>query len=145
VTHVTFATPVASDDFAQAFGVQVSMLARDGVQQAELHLNPLETGPVSVQIAIDGNQARVDFGADAAATREAIEASLSQLAAALHDAGFTLSGGGVSQHAGDQARREGSDNSGPARHGRPAASPDAEPPRSTRSARVGAGRVDLYA
>jgi len=54
---------------------------------------------VSVQIVMDGTQARVDFGADMAATRQAIEAGLPELASALRDAGFTLAGGGVSQHA----------------------------------------------
>ena len=70
-----------SPDFAEAFGVQVSLLARDGVQEAELHLNPAEMGPVSVQIVLDGERARIDFGAQAAATRAAIEASLPELAA----------------------------------------------------------------
>jgi flagellar hook-length control protein FliK len=78
------------------------------VQHAELHLNPAEMGPVSVQIVMDGTQARVDFGADLAATRHAIEAGLPELASALRDAGFTLAGGGVSQHA--HSRHGGGDN-----------------------------------
>ena len=54
---------------------------------------------------MDGAQARVDFGADSATTRELIESGLPELAAALRDAGFTLAGGGVSQHsAGSQGR-----------------------------------------
>ena len=52
-------------------------------------------GPVTVKIVLDGNQARVDFSADMATTRSAIEASLPALAAALHDSGLTLTGGGV--------------------------------------------------
>ena len=44
------------------------------------HLNPTEMGPVSVQIVVDGTQARIDFGADALATRQAIEAGLPELA-----------------------------------------------------------------
>jgi len=92
---VTIATPVAAPVFAQSLGLQMSVLARDGVQHAELHLNPADMGPVSVQIVMDGTQARVDFGADVAATRHAIEAGLPELASALRDAGFTLAGGGV--------------------------------------------------
>lgn len=99
-TVVTLATPVDSPDFSQALGLQMSLLAKDGVQSAELHLNPAEMGPVSVQITMDGSQAHVSFGADLAATRHAIEAGLPELASALRDAGFTLAGGGVSQHAG---------------------------------------------
>ena len=95
---VQVSTPADAPEFREALGVQVSLLARDGVQRAELHLNPAEMGPISVNIVMDGAQARVDFGADSATTRELIESGLPELAAALRDAGFTLAGGGVSRH-----------------------------------------------
>lgn len=138
--------PVDSADFAEAFGVQVSVLARDGVQQAELHLNPAEMGPVSVQIVMDGERARIDFGAQAAATRAAIEASLPELAAALRDAGLTLAGGGVSQQTagrGDDSRQPGSERRGDAA-GR-GTTVDSAASRPTWRGRVSAGGVDLYA
>jgi flagellar hook-length control protein FliK len=139
---------VGSPEFPQELGVQLSVLARDGVQQAELHLNPAEMGPVSVQIVMDGTQAHIDFGADVAATRHAIEAGLPELASALRDAGFTLAGGGVSQHAGgrqgsgdgDSSRRN---SGGTSRIG----SVDAGGAAAARvvRTRVSAGGVDLYA
>ncbi len=109
---VQVATATHAPEFREALGVQVSLLARDGVQSAELHLNPAEMGPISVRIVMDGAQARVDFGADSAATRELIETGLPELATALRDAGFTLAGGGVSQHPpGSQDRsQDASDN-----------------------------------
>ena len=109
---VQVATATHAPEFREALGVQVSLLARDGVQSAELHLNPAEMGPISVRIVMDGVQARVDFGADSAATRELIETGLPELATALRDAGFTLAGGGVSQHShGSQDRsHDASDN-----------------------------------
>jgi flagellar hook-length control protein FliK len=91
-------TPATAPEFPDALGVQVSLLAQDGVQHAELHLNPAEMGPISVRIAIEGQQAQIDFGADSAQTRQLLEAGLPELASALRDAGLTLSGGGVSQH-----------------------------------------------
>lgn len=100
---VPIAAPVHAPDFAHELGLRLAVLAVDGVQTAELHLNPAEMGPVSVQIVMDGTQARIDFGADVAATRQAIEAGLPELASALADAGFTLAGGGVSQHAGGRS------------------------------------------
>lgn len=138
--------PLAPDaaGFGEAFATQVSVLARDGVQQAELHLNPAETGPVSIQIVMDGLQARIDFGADALPTRQAIEQSLPELAAALREQGLTLSGGGVSEHSRGRAPQpEAADDGGPARRGsdpRPAA-PAARSVHIARSA----GGVDLYA
>ena len=121
------------------------MLAKDGVQQAELHLNPAETGPVSIQIALDGSEARIDFGADLAATRAAIERSLPELAAALRDAGLTLTGGGVSQHAGGRAPSGDDDGSPAPRAGVRSNAAEGAAPALPRTRRVAAGGVDLYA
>ncbi len=148
---VTVPTPVNAPEFQQALGLQMSLLARDGVQLAELHLNPADMGPVSVQIVIDGTQARVDFGADVAATREAIEAGLPALASAMHDAGFTLAGGGVSQQS--RGRGEGSEQAASQRAraiGRAGAA-DADADAAVASAGRGVrrtaalGGIDLYA
>ena len=141
------ALPIAVDapDFAAALGVRVSLLARDGVQQADLHLNPAETGPVSVRITLDGTAARVDFGADVAATRAAIERGLPELASALRDAGFKLAGGGVSQHAGGNAASDGdAAGSAPRRDGNAGPVAIATDARAVLRA-VAAGGVDLYA
>ncbi|MBS0442082.1 MAG: flagellar hook-length control protein FliK [Proteobacteria bacterium] len=150
VVSLPLPVPLESPEFAAAFGVEISLLAKDGVQQAELHLNPAEMGPVSVQIALDGERAHIDFGAQAAATRAAIEASLPELAAALRDAGLTLAGGGVTQHGGQSAdargegRREGESRS--MRIGRNERSDAAAAaPRPAWRGRAGASGVDLYA
>jgi len=139
------ATPVNAPDFAQTLGVQMSMFAKDGVQQAELHLNPAEMGPVSVQIVMDGTQARIDFGADVAATRHAIEAGLPELASALRDAGFTLAGGGVSQHSNSRGDGGQADGGNTRRSLRPV-SDDSVARVNTAARRVVTnGGVDLYA
>ena len=145
-TPVTLATPIDSPDFAAALGVQVSVLARDGVQHAELHLHPVETGPVSIRIEVDGTNARIDFGADLAATRHAIEQGLPELASALRDAGLTLAGGGVSEHAGSRSRGGDDDGADASRARAPSAtaSPAAAPARAVQR-RIAAGGVDLYA
>ena len=140
---LALATPIDSPDFAAALGIQVSVLARDGVLHAELHLHPVETGPVSIRIEVDGTNARIDFGADLPATRHAIEQGLPELASALRDAGLTLAGGGVSQHAGSRPR--GDDDGGgaaPTQVTTPAIG--AAPARSAQR-RIAAGGVDVYA
>ncbi|MFM7847790.1 MAG: flagellar hook-length control protein FliK [Rubrivivax sp.] len=85
-------------EFVPAFSARVAMLVRDGVEQARVHLNPAEMGPVSLQMSLDGQRVRVEMMAELAATRQVLEHSLPSLASALRDAGFTLHGGGVSQH-----------------------------------------------
>ncbi len=151
-TSVNVPTPVDSPDFPQALGVQLSVLARDGIQHAELHLNPTDMGPVSVNIVMDGTQARVDFGADVAATRQAIEAGLPELASALRDAGFTLTGGGVSQQASQQqsssGQGDGSGGNGRDRSrsvGGVSSGDSAEPAARASRRTVSAGGLDLYA
>lgn len=111
-TAVDVPTPATDADFPDVLATQVSVLVKDGVQRAELHLNPAEMGPISVQIAVDGSQAQVDFAATAGATRELIENSLPMLAAALHEAGLTLAGGGVFEH-GRHAGGAGHDGASP--------------------------------
>lgn len=143
---VPLPTPATSPEFAQSLGVQVSVLAKDGIQQAELYLNPAEMGPISVQIAIEGNQAQVNFGADSAATRQIIESGLPELAASLREAGFTLSGGGVHSQARSREQGEGEKGERGDRSGARAISgveTDVTPRRVV--SRVSAGGVDLYA
>jgi hypothetical protein len=145
----TLATPIESPEFAAAFGVQVSVFVREGVQHAQLHLNPAETGPVSIAITLEGSRAHVEFGADLAATRQAIENGLPALASALRDAGFTLAGGGVAQHSrpgggdgGDDPSRRGSAERRGSRDGDAAGIAAAVHPVTRR---VTAGGIDLYA
>jgi flagellar hook-length control protein FliK len=139
-------TPVTSPEFNEALGVQVSVLARDGVQEAQLHLNPAEMGPISVQIALDGTKAQVDFGADSLATRQIIESGLPELASALRDAGFTLAGGGVSQHSQQrQDERDGSSPGGSHASRRIGGVAEAAAPARRATVKMSQGGVDLYA
>ena len=139
--------PIDSPAFAPSLATQVRWWASDGVQQAQLQLNPAEMGPVTVRIVVlDGREARIDFSADLAATRSAIEAALPVLAAALDDGGLKLTGGGV--HDGSAQQR-------PAWHAHSvthrttpsSAAPGDDPAATAASARNTAGRgmVDLVA
>ncbi|MES2890162.1 MAG: flagellar hook-length control protein FliK, partial [Pseudomonadota bacterium] len=142
---VVLTTPVQAPEFREALATQVSLLAKDGVQQASLQLNPADMGPISVQISLDGTQARVDFAVDSAATRHIIEAGLPELASALREAGLTLSGGGVSQQQSQSAQQEaGAQHPGRSTpSGREEADPADAPGRRTVS--VATGGLDLYA
>ena len=106
-------------------------------------------GPVSVQITMDGTKAQIDFGADVAATRHAIEAGLPELASALRDAGFTLAGGGVSQHSrggkDGTAQGRGSAAVSGARVGRGIDPDTADNERAVTRRTVRLGGLDLYA
>ncbi|TDP71612.1 flagellar hook-length control protein FliK [Roseateles toxinivorans] len=111
-TPVTVSSPLHEPGFAPEMATRLTLLASEGVQKAQLHLNPAEMGPVSVQIQLDGQQAQVEFHAQHAATREVLERSLPELAAALRDAGMTLSGGGVFQQQRDAQQDDQAKNQG---------------------------------
>ncbi|HEY6354204.1 MAG TPA: flagellar hook-length control protein FliK, partial [Burkholderiaceae bacterium] len=115
--QATLHAAIDEPGFGAALGTQVSVWVRDGVQEARLQLHPAELGPVTVQIALDGQAAHVDFTAAVAATRESIEQSLPALAAALRESGFTLAGGGVSSHAGQSSGDPRRDRAGAGGHG----------------------------
>jgi flagellar hook-length control protein FliK len=145
---VTIGAPFGTPAFAPALAASVSLLARDGVQEARLQLHPAELGPIAVQIALDGVQARVDFTAEVAATRHAIEAGLPELASALREAGLTLAGGGVFQQARDAqqgAPQDGTNHAGGSRGQAGEAHEDGLPARSVAQRRVAVGGVDEYA
>jgi flagellar hook-length control protein FliK len=105
-TQLSISQALTDPGFAPEMAARISVLAADGVQEARLHLNPAEMGPVSVQIIVEGQQAQVSFHAEHEQTRAVLEQSLPDLAAALRDSGLTLSGGGVFQQSRDQANSQ---------------------------------------
>ena len=88
-----------SAQFAAQFSAQITTFVRHGIENARLHLNPAEMGPVSVRIQIDGSQALIHLGAEQALTRQALEQAMPLLASSLREAGLTLAGGGVFEQA----------------------------------------------
>lgn len=110
--QVALAQALHSPEFAPAMSARLAMLAAEGVQKAQLQLNPAEMGPVSVEITVEGQQAQIAFHAVQADTRQVLEQSLPELAAALRDQGLTLSGGGVFEQSQRQAREQAQQSSG---------------------------------
>ncbi|MFG6448187.1 flagellar hook-length control protein FliK [Roseateles sp. BYS180W] len=145
-TQYTLQQPLHSEHFGGELAGRLSVMVQNGVEQAQLMLNPAEMGPVQVHIVVDGQQAQVNFVAEQFATREVLQASLPELAAALNAQGLTLSGGGVfeqgrqnqspPQAPAQPARATPGDSPGGVRNEAPSA--PAAPWRSTR------GVLDLY-
>jgi flagellar hook-length control protein FliK len=117
-TVLNLPTPVNTAEFVPRLSGELAVLARDGVQEARINVHPVELGPISVQISLDGTAAQVHLAVDNAQTRELLEQAMPSLAAALRETGLTLTGGGVFQ----QARQNAQDGG---REGTPAGSADA--------------------
>lgn len=86
---------LGSQEFAPALGTMLSVLVRDGIEHAQLRINPADMGPIEVRIRLDGSQAQVDFSAAQANTRQVLQDAVPALAGALRESGLTLTGGGV--------------------------------------------------
>lgn len=147
-------TPVHSPQFVPNLAGELVMLAREGVQEARVHLHPAELGPIAVQITLDGQAAQVRLAVDSALTRDLLEQGLPTLAAAMRENGLTLAGGGVFQQPRDPSR-QGQEGS-PGRPGQDAggqavAASDGDvgvdgSAGSARSLRLrAAGRIDVFA
>lgn len=106
IARERIATAMDDPAFPKVLGLQVSRMASDGVERAWLEVHPADMGPVAIQISVQGEQARLDFGAESAAARQIIEASLPDLASALQATGLTLSGGGIFEQLAQQQQQQ---------------------------------------
>lgn len=146
-TELSLPTPVLAPEFVPRLTGELAVLARDGVQEARIQVNPLELGPIAVQITLEGDRAQVHLATSSAPTRDVLEQAMPALAAALRENGLTLTGGGVfeqarqnprdAEHPGTRGRSEASSSRGDG----PADSAVSVAPRRTRHL----GVIDTYA
>ncbi len=137
--------------FAGELAAQVDVMVQGDLQQAELRLNPVDLGPIRIELRIEGNTADVVFSAVHDATREGITRSLEQLRDMLASQGLNLGQTEVgARHAG-QGNQDGSQaaHSGPtgraARTGSGSGEDAAAAMSATARPRALRGMLDLYA
>jgi flagellar hook-length control protein FliK len=75
---------------------RVVWMAREGLQRADLKLNPANMGPIEVRLTLNNDQANVSFVVNNPATREAIEQSLPRLREGFQASGLSLESADVS-------------------------------------------------
>jgi flagellar hook-length control protein FliK len=147
--HAHVPTPVGQPGFAQDFSDKVLVLARGGVQTAQISLDPAGLGPVGVSIQLHGHEATLAFTAAHEATRNALEEALPRLREMFASSGIQLSdatvGGRSQQDWSAPARSQGSGWQG-------GGSADSVPPASAEAGESAAGAraaalrlVDIYA
>jgi flagellar hook-length control protein FliK len=93
--RATVPTPVGQPGFGQEFSERVVVLARGGVQSAQISLEPAGLGPVSVSIQIHGHEATLAFIAPHETTRSALEGALPRLREMFAECGMQLSDASV--------------------------------------------------
>ena len=85
---------------------RVVWMAREGVQQAELKLNPANLGPVEVRLSMNNDQTSVTFIAHHAATRDALEQALPRLRESFSENGMELADAEVMQHSDEEQHQD---------------------------------------
>lgn len=146
---VTLAPRVGTAGWSEAMGQRIVFMAAEGIQQAELKLNPEGLGPLQVVLSIDQGAADVQFRAHDPQVREALQSALPRLQEMLASAGFSLDR--VSIDAGS-ARNQDSQGNGqpfPQHRGREAAdgedSGSVTLPVAGIPIQVRPGRIDTFA
>ena len=103
---VTLERPLSHPQWAEDFGERIHWVSRQGLQSAELRLNPAHLGPVEVRINMNQDQASVQFVAHHAAVREAIETALPKLREMLGNQQVQLADVSVSQQPFNDPQRD---------------------------------------
>lgn len=99
------ATPVGATHWGTELGQQMVMMstnARQGMQTAELRLDPPDLGPLRVSLNLADGVASASFVSAHASVRQAIEVALPQLQQALAQAGISLGQTSVGEQAAQQ-------------------------------------------
>ena len=93
--------------FSPVMKQQLVTMVSQGIQHAEIRLDPPELGHMLVKIQVHGDQTQVQFHVTQSQTRDVIEQAIPRLRELLQEQGMQLADSHVSQ--GDQGqRREGS-------------------------------------
>lgn len=150
--QATLPSHPSSPAFAGELGAEVRFMVEAGLQQAELHLNPADLGPIQIQLSLNGQAAEISLAAAHGATRESLQQALPVLREMLAEDGLQLAQAGVSAGAGQGfAQDQAQANAQPrqratASTGEATASPSGAPRTSgAASLRAGRGMLDLYA
>ncbi|NMH65561.1 flagellar hook-length control protein FliK [Shewanella salipaludis] len=97
--------------FSPVMKQQLIAMVSQGIQQAEIRLDPPELGAMMVKIQVQGDQTQVQFHVVHHQTRDLVEQAIPRLRELLSEQGMQLTDSQVSQGHGQQERR-GSDDGG---------------------------------
>ena len=96
--------------FAPVMNQQLITMVSNGIQQAEIRLDPPELGQMMVRIQVQGDTTQVQFQVSQHQTRELVEQAMPRLREMLAEQGMQLTDGQVSQ--GDGRNGQGDQGSG---------------------------------
>ncbi len=107
--NITLNVPFNQAGWDKALGERLQWMVGQGIQQANIKLNPAHLGPMEIRIQVQNDQASVHFTSAHTVVRDALEASLPRLREMFDNAGVELADVDVSGHSfsGQQAAADG--------------------------------------
>ena len=142
--RLSIEAPVGSPGFTDETAQQVTWMAKNGIEHAEIRVKPAEMGPISVRIEMHGNEALISFAVTQPDTRVAVEDAMHRLEEMLAESGIALGQANVGGQ--DGFARPFDDT--PARRSRVtfgASAAAAVPATGMRTAAARRGMVDIFA
>ena len=141
--------PPQHPQWGQQVGDRLHWMIGQGLQQAEIRLNPPELGSLEIRIKLQGDQASVHFTSPHAAVRDAIDNAMPRLREMLEHSGLNLADANVSsqssgQH-GEHAGQLGGGSGGQAAHAGEAAGQEELLTAAPTRTQSGLGMLDVYA
>ncbi len=104
-TGLSIPASLGTTQWSQQMSEQVSMMLRNGQQVAEIRLNPAHLGPMEIRLTVNDDQASVNFIAQHAPVRDAIDQALPRLRDMLEQQGLNLADVDVATHSDTQQQQ----------------------------------------
>lgn len=104
VPTVQVDTPMQKQGWDRELGSRVVWMAKDGVQAAQLRVNPPHLGPVEVRLSVSSDAANVSFIAHHVHARDAIEVAIPRLREMMAEQGFAQTNVNVGGHGAQQGQ-----------------------------------------
>jgi len=113
----SIAANIQNPNWSQQMTQQVAYMIKGGFQQADIKLNPAHLGPMEIKLTVNDDNANINFVAQHAPVRDAIDAALPRLKEMLEQQGLNLSDANVStqseqNQASAESQHDGSDKEG---------------------------------
>ena len=147
---VSLNVPLNQAGWDKALGERIQWMAGQGMQRANIKLNPAHLGPMEVRIQVQNDQATVQFTSAHGVVREALEAALPRLRDMFDNAGVELADVDISGQSFAEQQQAAADGQGDTDNGSQnaltAAGEDADIPLETPVySLLESGRLDLFA
>lgn len=104
--QMSMAIPFQQAQWGQAVAERVMWMSSQGVQEAEIHLDPPELGPLQVKVSVANDQAHVSFVVQHGSVREALDQNAMRLREMFEAEGINLADVDVSDQSEQQTEGE---------------------------------------